>query len=114
MTLPAVDEETFASLCTSVGDTTVVRSLVELFELEIARALDAIEGSFDSDEQAAAAHQLKGSAGLFGAMELHRLCHEYNTAIRESRFSDIDPIAARLQAACAAVMAWLRENGWSQ
>jgi hypothetical protein len=109
---PAVDEDTFNSLCTSMGDETAVRDIVELFRLEIEAALERMRGQVDTDIKAAAAHQLKGSAGFIGAARLSGLCSAYRAAVLKHRLMDADRLYRQIIEACGDVLAWLEGRGW--
>lgn len=110
--LPIVDEDTvsrlrrlMADVCE--GDEDLARDLLETFELDVERRLQAFQRALalqDRDEAAEAVHALKGASATVGAPRVSALCARLESALKEG--ADVEGASAALrEEAAAAILA---------
>lgn len=87
--MAAIDPEAFARLRADLGgDAGVVREIVGTFLQEAPRLVEEILAGArggDARRAASAAHTLKSTAAMMGALRLHALCREAEAQARGGR-----------------------------
>ena len=114
--LPAPVEVPFewdAALENVGGDEAMLRDLVEMFFAECPKLMQQIRehiASADGPELRRAAHTLKGSAHVFGAVEAAAAAHRLEEIGREEAFADAEEALALLEDEVARLLPALRER----
>lgn len=88
----------------------LLRELIELFELEVKQELDELAQALtagDCGKAAAAAHNLKGNAGTFGAKHMQELAAAINQAARAGQTGQCRAKLTEFRAECERVRAYL-------
>lgn len=78
-----IDEETFRQFEAALGDRAAVRSVLQMYLDDLPKFTAQIRESVDAgrrDEARAAAHRLKGNAGMIGALHLADACRRFESA----------------------------------
>jgi len=107
--MPVVDEAIYASMVGSMGDPSIVESVVRMFLDAVPAAVAAMRDATPETRGVArdAAHELKGNAGMMGARALADACGRFEVAAREGAFSDLAGLADEVTDASRAVQSWL-------
>lgn len=110
-----VDDVTFAALEGAVGEG-VLEEIVGLFLGSLPRLCDGVAGGGDegNDVARAAAHELKGNAGMLGAVELAEACARYCTDYDEGKRASAAHNAAAILDASSAFEAWLKTRSGAE
>jgi signal transduction histidine kinase/DNA-binding response OmpR family regulator/HPt (histidine-containing phosphotransfer) domain-containing protein len=114
-----IDGEAFLQLRRAGRDQhAVAAKVVRLFLDDLPQVLRAIVDSHQADDVAelqAVAHRMKGSSGVVGALRLHRMCHELETAAHamaaEARAALVDEVVAMSVEVQRVLEGWLASQG---
>lgn len=112
MTLPRIDAHSFEALQANAGADFVV-TLVEAFAEEAPRLLVELRAALDaadSDRFETAAHTLKSNGVAFGATRLAEMARRIEWQGLATAETDIDALAAELDAALAALRTLARRS----
>lgn len=110
--LPVVDDETFEALVDALGEPDAVASVLRMYLADLPGFVGTIRSvAPDVHEEArAAAHRLKGNAGMLGALALSDACRRFETAIRDREFESLPALSAEVLEASEAVAEWVRQR----
>lgn len=87
------------------GNSVIVGSVLDEFLNQVPTDLSEMESGMSGGDllsSSKAAHRLKGTAGVMGAMKLHPLCAEMEQVCKAGSLADAQRIFAELKAEAAA------------